>query len=825
MRSKSKFFIEKTKSSLKQLGLVALIISLSVMFSSLCIMSLISLSDSLYSAMLGNPRSQIGGEVKAYIPPEYFEEIKGKVKEMKEDCAVDDYSYLTAVSQQYVLYLSDTYSQEYVSVLGYEDSAYPLENVMNFVSGRKNMSELLDDKNGIVISELLAERNNIQVGDTITLVSSDLFKNETFKVIDLIKKDYQGSIYSVFINGDRLNEFEDITDYLFYIDGDQTKISKELSAVNENMFIQTLDSFVEDQQESDRSFVLFLRGLSVLGLFIGSFGIASAVKVIINKRRRELGILKSIGFTGKDIAKMLLMEVSTISVAGGILGVFLGYAFFYYLVNILSSSDNLSIVVNSGFNWTAAAISFFVSIISSILFAYLYVKNISEIKPVYALKDIEYIQTKKGKGKNALRFLFVGIIFCGISIFLAQSVVYGIGAVVLIAVLITVFSLIFKLIFSLILKIPVKTHNEFELSWMNLRLNYKKIIVSMIAIFIGITAVSLIDTLVYSTKQIYSERYKEVDADINIVTDRANPSDNGIEDILKNDENVNNYIVLYKTQAEYDSDYLYGEVVGADLPEMKGFFTIIDGKQDLTGVIINANERDNTGYNIGDSIKINGKEFPITGIYDINYDALYSSIASLSYVNFVSAEEFKENFSDKYIEEIWISTDKDNIDSVLNDISDIPGIFITSSKQYEDMLNSGINILINFSTSVASLALLAGIILIITVTVLDVVSRRRDFAIYKVVGFKQKEVSAMVLLEYGLMTFITSVFASFIVYLFTIFMNRYGKDIFDINEKVYFDFGGSIIWDLGLMVLVLLLVYLVSRKTLKVKPNEVLRYE
>jgi hypothetical protein len=83
----------------------------------------------------------------------------------------------------------------------------------------------------------------------------------------------------------------------------------------------------------------------------------------------------------------------------------------------------------------------------------------------------------------------------------------------------------------------------------------------------------------------------------------------------------------------------------------------------------------------------------------------------------------------------------------------------------------------------------------------------------------------MVIMEYGLMTLITSVFASGLVYLITVFMNTYGEDLFDITEKIYFDLGGSVLWNIGLMLLILTLVYFVSKRTLKVKPSEMLRYE
>lgn len=824
MKSKYKFFIEKTKSSLKHLGLVAVIISLSVMFSSLCIMSLLSLSDSLGGALSGNPRGQLGGDVKAYVSPEYFNQEKDKLETLKKEGVVKDYAYLSSVSNQYLLYFSDTYGKEYISLVGYSGGSYPLNNVMNFTSGDKDMGKLRSESNGVIMSEEIAKRNNIKVGDTITVVSTDMFNQEDLKVVDLITSDFSGSIYSLYMNEDKLKNFENISGYILYADGDQEKIKEALQSIGDpNITIQTFDTFVENQTKSDRSYLLFIRGLSILGLFIGSFGIASAIKVIINKRKRELGILKSIGFVERDITIMLLMEVSVISLLGSLFGVGLGYAFFYYLVHILSSGPNLNIVLSTNFDLTAAGLAFGVSIVSSLLFAYISIKETSGIKPVYALKEVDYVKTKKEKGKNFLRYLFIALIFTGISILLAQSVIYGVGAVALVAVAIIVFSLLFRLIFFLILRIPLKTHNELELAWINLRLNYKKIIVSMVAIFIGMVAVNLIDTLVYSTKQIYQSKYTEITMNINAVTDRHNPQDNNIEEMLKKSDKVNSYEVLYK--AKGDSNLIFG----TDISKVSFYYKILEGEQKNGGILVPQYEKETSGYKVGDmyDVVIKGKtlKFPITGFYQTEYNSNVSILIYPSEGVFFTPSDFMQYFGDNYIEELWISADKEGLSALLSNISDIHNTIISSSLQLEDMINSSINILINFSTSVASLALLAGIILIITVTVLDVVSRRRDFAIYKVVGFKQNEVSSMVLMEYGIMTIITSVFSSVLVYLFTLFMNAYGEKLFQVTEKINFDLQGSILWNVGLIALVSLLVYLVSRKTLKVKPSEVLRYE
>ena len=160
-------------------------------------------------------------------------------------------------------------------------------------------------------------------------------------------------------------------------------------------------------------------------------------------------------------------------------------------------------------------------------------------------------------------------------------------------------------------------------------------------------------------------------------------------------------------------------------------------------------------------------------------------------------------------------------------MSKLPNTLVESSFKMEDEMNVILDTMVRFSVSVASLALLAGVILIVIVTVLDVTSRSRDFAIYKTLGFVQAEVTWMVLLEYGMMTVLTSLFASLMAYVVSEVINNYGEKLFGfaIHQKLVFDLETSVLWNVCLIGLVLALVYVVSRKPLKVKPTESLRYE
>jgi ABC-type antimicrobial peptide transport system permease subunit len=368
-------------------------------------------------------------------------------------------------------------------------------------------------------------------------------------------------------------------------------------------------------------------------------------------------------------------------------------------------------------------------------------------------------------------------------------------------------------------------------------MNYKKIVVSMIAIFIGMTAVNLINSLVYSTKAVYSDRHEEVTADINIVIDKANP-DGEIEEIIDNSEYIEEsfYISKAKSGSNYDI------VVGVDIEEFAEFYNLTEGEQSEGSILLPSYKKawesynedgsfvSTEGYEIGDlytlNIDDNEYELPVSGFYDVNYESSVTTIANLHSTQAILLEkDFSKYYESKYIGEYWISTKKENIELVTNDFSEIDNTFITTTKQYEDMINGVMDMMIQFSTSVASLALLAGIILIITVTVLDVISRKRDFAIYKVVGFKQREISKMVLMEYGIITSLTAISASIFVYIITIVLTNYGDQLLGIDEEIFFDLKGSVIWNLVLIAFVLSLVHLVSKKTLSVKPKEVLRYE
>ena len=72
-----------------------------------------------------------------------------------------------------------------------------------------------------------------------------------------------------------------------------------------------------------------LTSVALIALIVGSIGIMNIMLVTVTERTRDIGILKSLGFTNWNVLFLFIVESIVLSVFGGLLGTGLGVAVAY----------------------------------------------------------------------------------------------------------------------------------------------------------------------------------------------------------------------------------------------------------------------------------------------------------------------------------------------------------------------------------------------------------------------------------------------------------------------------------------------------------------
>ncbi len=124
--------------------------------------------------------------------------------------------------------------------------------------------------------------------------------------------------------------------------------------------------------------VILLAGIASISLFVGGVGIMNIMLVSVTERTREIGIRMAIGAKKRDIMMQFLIESTTLSLAGGIVGIISGLIVYY----------SITVLVEWPFVFSPGSVlvsSLFAAMVG-IFFGYYPSRKASDLKPIEALK-------------------------------------------------------------------------------------------------------------------------------------------------------------------------------------------------------------------------------------------------------------------------------------------------------------------------------------------------------------------------------------------------------------------------------------------------------
>jgi len=133
------------------------------------------------------------------------------------------------------------------------------------------------------------------------------------------------------------------------------------------------------EEEASETFTMLLGGIAAISLIVGGVGILAIMLISIRERTREIGLRRALGAKRKDIMLQFLIEALVLSVAGGLIGVFLG----------LLSSVIVGVATDlpTSVSIPSVVIAFLFSAAIGLFFGIYPAKKASELDPIVALRS------------------------------------------------------------------------------------------------------------------------------------------------------------------------------------------------------------------------------------------------------------------------------------------------------------------------------------------------------------------------------------------------------------------------------------------------------
>ena len=187
-------------------------------------------------------------------------------------------------------------------------------------------------ENGMLVDARIAEDNDLAVGDTATLT----FQNDKPLKITVAGTFLANSMPASYIVGlDTLEEggLKPADSYLFIttepgadidaVRADIDEVLKDLPTVS----LKNPQEFVDEQLAFINQFLFIVYALLGLAIVIAVLGIINTLALSVIERTREVGLLRAVGLSRRQLRRMVRLESVAISLLGAILGITMGLVF------------------------------------------------------------------------------------------------------------------------------------------------------------------------------------------------------------------------------------------------------------------------------------------------------------------------------------------------------------------------------------------------------------------------------------------------------------------------------------------------------------------
>lgn len=649
----------------------------------------------------------------------------------------------------------------------------------------------LNQPDSIVVTETFAKRNRFTIDSQLKLQTA--LGPRVFTIRGILKpegaaKAYGGSLAIMDIDGAR---------YMFKREGKIDRVDivptpgtivadlrdRLKTRLGGGFLIEEPETTGSELQKMISSYQMMLTFFSSLALLVGLFLIYNSTSVSVAERRREIGVLRSLGGARRQILFLFVAEAGVMGLLGTTLGLGLGRILASGLVDQVTTGMAAQYAMPVGVN----ALNFSARQIVLTLILGVGTSLLSAIIPAFQASRISPIEALKSKGitfGRDRRISRAGILF-GLAclIFSILAMVYQLpqiwrpfesmsqGASVLGAAFFGPF-LVFLLIRLLRRALRVKTSPMIQIAQENLLRSRKRTSSNVMALMVGLFFVMLVATVRASFHNTLMNWLSDVlRADLivtssgRVITAEVQPIDEVIQDELRGIPGVRAFGEgrgVRQRITQFTSDGKKFAIKAFDyLPEYTGFrvFQVTDRNRveaarelfesDEPRVMVSENYfNKHPKLKTGDFLELDTPN----GRIAFKIIARMIDYASPEGVFFMNRNVYRRYWNDSTVTSFGLSlADGATLEEVRRavdqKVGQKHGLVTVSNAEMRGMMQNALDQSFAYTRAVEIAALLVALMGLLNTLLISVMERTREIGVLRAIGSTRRQIARMILVE------------------------------------------------------------------------------
>lgn len=552
-----------------------------------------------------------------------------------------------------------------------------------------------------------------------------------------------------------------------------TQLKQDIAqSLNGSYKIQTAKENADENRKDVGEFMDIIKyamlGFAGIAFLVGIFLIINTFSMLVTQRTREIGLMRAIGSSRRQVNRSVLVEALLLGIVGSVLGVAAGVGIAVGLMKLMSmagmnlSTDDLTVKV------TTPVVGLVLGVVVTVLAAYLPARRAGKVSPMAALRDAGTPADVKAGWIRGL----IGLVLTGagtFALFAAATadkasdgaLMLGGGVVLTLIGFVVIGPLLAGAVVRVISAVLLRAFGPVgRMAERNALRNPRRTGATGAALMIGLALVACLSVVGSSmVASATSELDKSVGADFIVMTQqqRIVPQAEKAMQQTPGLAHVTRYKDIDATLTSPDgktddtgvtaADPTYAEDVRRTTTE--GTLSAAYGKNAMS---VGTDYAKKHGVHVGDTISVAFKggetaKLKVAAVTDddtsIDQGARYISIATLE--QYVPADRIPQNV-------IMFGKAKEGQEAAAyaalkKSLHDYPQYQVRDQTDYKQELKDQVGQLLNMVYGLLALAIIVAVLGVVNTLALSVVERTREIGLMRAIGLSRRQLRRMIRME------------------------------------------------------------------------------